>query len=290
MVTDAQADGTGQPTLTNPAGQYNFLTGGNPALKPEISDTWSFGVVLTPTFLPGFSGSVDWFDIKVESAIQVLDPNSIIDDCYDGGNLSSCARITRSSAGFLWTGGGNIADLAANIGGLRTRGIDVNAYYRTEIAEGWGAISFNLVGTWLDTLQTDTGLPTVGTIECAGKFSGNCGIPNPEWRHRFRVAWEVPVEDWNPVVSFTWRRFSEVENDFGANQPLDGKFDAQNYFDIGLTADIMKGTSFRFGINNVFDKEPPLTDNTGTTGNGNTYPQTYDAFGRYVFAGVTINL
>jgi outer membrane receptor protein involved in Fe transport len=99
------------------------------------------------------------------------------------------------------------------------------------------------------------------------------------------------MEDWNPVVSVTWRRYSEVKL-FGGGRPdnLGGKFDAQNYIDFGLTADVMPGTTFRFGINNVFDKDPPLSDLVGTTGNGNTFPQTYDAFGRYVFAGVTINL
>ena len=104
------------------------------------------------------------------------------------------------------------------------------------------------------------------------------------------------MEEWSPVISVSWRRFSAV-NLFGNNTlfsefhaPLGSKFPAQNYFDLGLTAEIAKGTSFRFGINNVFDKDPPIMDVVGTTGNGNTYPGVYDSFGRYVFAGVTVNL
>ena len=53
--------------LVNPAGQYNGLVSGNPDLDPEEADTYSYGIVLTPTFLPSFSLSVDYFDIKVEN-------------------------------------------------------------------------------------------------------------------------------------------------------------------------------------------------------------------------------
>ncbi len=39
------------------ANQCNYLLGGNPGLQPEASVTKTFGVVLTPSFLPGRSGS-----------------------------------------------------------------------------------------------------------------------------------------------------------------------------------------------------------------------------------------
>jgi outer membrane receptor protein involved in Fe transport len=286
QVNSGQSLGGG---LDSPAGQYNFLQGGNPNLQPEVADTWTYGVVLTPTFLPGFTGSVDYFDIKVINTVGAVNPQDIEDLCYNGGQASQCARIHRNPAtGSLWAGGGFIESLNTNIGGLSTKGIDVNLFYRTEIAEGWGAISVNLVGTWLDELITDTGLGS--KFDCEGFFGNSCGTPNPEWRHRLRVAWEVPLEDWNPELSVTWRRYSEVKLFNPDPDFLGEKFPAQNYIDVGLTATIMKGTTFRFGINNVFDKDPPLTDHTGTTGNGNTFPQTYDAFGRYVFAGVTINM
>ena len=43
------------------------------------------------------------------------------------------------------------------------------------------------------------------------------------------------------------------------------------------------------GINNVLDDNPPISATVGTTGNGNTYPQTYDALGRYVFVRATVD-
>ncbi len=49
--------------------------------------------------------------------------------------------------------------------------------------------------------------------------------------------------------------------------------------------------TFRVGVNNVADKEPPLVGSSagGTNAlyNGNTYPGIYDPLGRYLFAGFT---
>jgi iron complex outermembrane receptor protein len=53
----------------NPAGQFNIITGGNAQLEPETSDTTTFGVVLTPTFAPGLSVAIDYFQIEVTDAI-----------------------------------------------------------------------------------------------------------------------------------------------------------------------------------------------------------------------------
>jgi len=45
----------------------------------------------------------------------------------------------------------------------------------------------------------------------------------------------------------------------------------------------------RVGVNNLLDKDPPLTSLQSGFTNGNTYPQTYDAQGRYLFVGTTID-
>jgi outer membrane receptor protein involved in Fe transport len=50
----------------------------------------------------------------------------------------------------------------------------------------------------------------------------------------------------------------------------------------------MESYEVRFGINNVMDEDPPLSSQVGSgAGNGNTYPQVYDALGRYMFMGLT---
>ena len=64
---------------------------------------------------------------------------------------------------------------------------------------------------------------------------------------------------------------------------IDYELDEQNYFDLAANWHVTEKASVLLGINNVLDEDPPLTSAVGTTGNGNTYPQTYDALGRWIF-------
>lgn len=284
QVTIAQSD---SGLLDNPAGQYNGLFGGNPALDPETAETYTYGVVFTPRFLPGFSMSVDYFDIEVTDLVGVVQPLDTLDACYLDNDLTACSRITRDpNLGALYVNGGIVSALNTNIGGLSTSGVDVNANYSLDIG-GAGELGFNLVGTWLESLETDpgSGFPT---YDCVGLFAANCGTPNPEWRHRFRVSWETPFD---VTFSGTWRYFGGVDNKASTSATdLDRSFDAMNYFDAAAQWQVFESTNLRFGVTNVFDTDPPLSDNVGSgAGNGNTYPQVYDSLGRFVFVGATVD-
>ena len=59
--------------------QWNLL--GNPNLKPETSDTSTVGIVLTPTMLPGFSFSADYFHIKIKNAIEQASVSIVENSC-----------------------------------------------------------------------------------------------------------------------------------------------------------------------------------------------------------------
>ena len=73
---------------------------------------------------------------------------------------------------------------------------------------------------------------------------------------------------------------------------------AQSYFDLNLTAKVGRNFSWQLGVNNIFDREPPLAHSgsgafgasaCGALCNGNTYPGTYDSLGRYIYTGVTLD-
>ena len=70
---------------------------------------------------------------------------------------------------------------------------------------------------------------------------------------------------------------------------LDYEFPAENYFDIAANWAITEKASVALGINNFLDDNPSISGAVGTTGNGNTFPQTYDALGRYVFLRATVD-
>ena len=291
-ATGVPAANYGQAFIDSPAGQYNNLTGGNPNLNAEEADTYTYGVVFTPSFLPGFNMSIDYFDIEVSGAIGTFGASNTIDACYGIGAFSTpdqaaCARLNRSAGGQLWTNTGFVENLTINTGGVVTKGIDFVANYSMNLDDfgltGMGGLSFNMAGTLLDTLE-NTPFDGAPGLECAGFYENNCGFGSPEWRHRLTTSWSTP---WNVNLLLTWRYHGEVEHyGLAANSTrIDRYFDAYNWFDIGATWQVFDNTRFRVGINNVFDKDPPVSYSGG--GNGNTYPGVYDAMGRYIFFGLT---
>jgi len=288
-------------SLDSPAGQYSQLTGGNPNLSPEEADTYTYGVVWTPSFIPGFNLSIDYFDIQVDGLVSSVGALNTLDLCYGQNNAAACGRIDRNpGSGQLWIGSGVVEDLNNNIGGLSTSGVDFNANYAFDLEDmgmsNLGSMQLTFVGTLLNDLVTDTGLGGPASVyDCAGFYANQCGVPNPEYRHRARATWLTP---WDVDFSATWRHYGEVEiavlnatngslNNGGAR--IDRYFDAENYLDLAAVWQVMDTVTLRAGVNNVLDNDPQLSYSVGTTGNGNTYPQLYDSLGRYFFFGVTAN-
>jgi iron complex outermembrane recepter protein len=301
IATGVPADRVGSPTLDSPAGQYNFLQGGNPELKPEESDTQSYGIVFTPRFAPGLAITVDYFDIRIDDTIATFGPPNTWAACYGNNDPAACARINRDENGTLWVGNiPYIEDTNINIGSKYTRGYDFNASYTGVEIGRFGSLSFNLTGTLLDELTTS---PAPGIdlhpdpdvfldeYDCVGFYSSVCFIPNPEWRHRFRASWMTP---WELDLSATWRYYGSVVGLDQANDPMsadriDHELPAESYFDLAANWAVTEKASVTLGINNVLDDNPSLSAAVGTTGNGNTYPQTYDALGRFVFVRATVD-
>jgi len=301
IATGVPAGLVGAPSLDSPAGQYSFLQGGNLALEPETSDTQSFGVVFQPRWVPGLAVTVDYFDIKIEDTISVFGSTNTWTACYAQGDPAACDRINRNpGTGQLWIGDGHVENTNINIGSLRTHGYDVNMSY-TGIEMGrFGSLAFNLTGTYLIDLITQ---PAPGIdihpdpnvtrdwYDCTGFYSVECGTPKPQWRHRFRTSWQTP---WDLDLSATWRYYHEVEGLTQTNNPMpfnriDRILPAENYFDLAANWAITEKAGVTLGINNVLDDNPAISGAVGTTGNGNTFPQTYDSMGRYVFLRATVD-
>lgn len=308
----AQGLTVGQVVAGNPAGQYNGLIGGVPDLDPEIADTWTAGVVFQPSFIPRLAITVDWFDISIADAIQGIGQDAILQVCDDDPTAtlptgeSVCGLVHRDASGSLWrTADGYVEDKDLNIGGFSTSGVDVNVNYSIEIGS-LGGLTFNGVATWLDSLETDNGISE--PYDCAGYYGPTCATNssgvNPEWRGKLRMGYNHPS---GAGFSLQWRYFGavDVENknpsstlnqDFA---PFNERLPAQSYFDLALTARVGDHYNFRLGVNNIFDRAPPIIGANGTSTvinacpgvvcSGNTFPNVYDAMGRYIFAGFTLD-
>ena len=304
----AQGLTVGQNVAANPAAQYNGLLGGNPNLQPEKATTKTIGVVIQPRMIPGLSISVDWYDIKITNAIQGYGADAILNACGASTSLAAananpaCALINRNAAGSLWlSSDGFVIDLQTNVGGVQTRGLEFNGNYAREIG-GIGTLSLNFIGTKLDKYEVDNGLTPL--YNCAGYYGTTCGGPLPEWRHKLRATLSTKM---GLGFSAQWRYFGPVSIDYSnPSTSLKGNFynfgsriAAQSYFDLSLSANVGSNFSWRLGVNNMLDRQPPLVTSgsgrfgasacAGTVCNGNTYPGTYDSLGRYIYTGITLD-
>src|SRR6266540_287135 len=159
----------GSGLLDSPAGQFNFLQGGNAQLKPETADSYTLGLVFTP--FKNFSGTIDWWMIKLDDAISNIPPATLLNKCLFE-NLY-CNLITRDSQQTLWFfPAGRIISLNDNLGGFNTNGIDLGLNYAYPLA-GSGTVALSFLGTWLNKWEFEP-IKDQGKFDCAGLIGPQC--------------------------------------------------------------------------------------------------------------------
>jgi outer membrane receptor protein involved in Fe transport len=309
-VTPAQIASGNLPC---PAAQCNVLTQGNPSLKPEVSDTRTVGIVFTPTFLSGFSATVDYYNINVAKYISsgVVNGSTsqiYLDGCYAAtANAASkaltCSSIVRGGTGGIY-GAGFVSYVNTNLDYIKTSGVDFEVNDTLDLADvgadGWGSVTTNFLGSYLDK-WLDSPLPGLGVYNCASKMGSICENVYSRWKSRMRFTWSTP---WDVDISLLWRFVGGVSYDGNSSNPLlnsgnaydfiDAHIRDYNYFDLSATWNVRAGVELRGGVNNIFALEPPVLDQSGygvtpiPFGNENTYPGTYDVLGRVIFVGATI--
>ena len=271
------------------SGQVNVIVGGNPNLTEEKSDTYTAGIVIAPPQLKRFSLSVDYYQIKIANAISTFggSPANIVNSCYNVDQDAAspfCAALRRNPASGQLSGPlqFGIFETNANIAQIKSRGIDIAAGYNVDVGEKV-KLGFSLNGTY--TLKyTVQGDPTQDASQCAGRFSSSCNLnPIPKWKHvaDFTFGYD------NISFLTRWRYVGKVRDDVDAIQV--NRIKAFNYIDETVTVGISEAFDFRLGVQNAFDKKPPIVGGTvGIDFNaGNTFPNVYDVLGRTVFAGVS---
>ena len=298
-VTPAQyANGLGLPQCVG--GQCGQVIGGNATLKPELGDTYSIGFTVTPTALPGFTASVDYWHVLLLDVIGTIPANVLFDGCLNGTTLAYCSDITRNPVtgalfGATVAGGGWINQLSVNTASELLSGIDVQLNYHYMLPASWGSLTASLNGSWLQH-DINVEYPGATPYDCAGLFGVTCNnAVNPSWRHTLRLSWQTP---WPVLASLQWRYIGGTSFDNNSSNPVlqyseEGSYDSINasipsysYLDLSAIWHVYKGIDIHAGVNNVLDKEPPVIPSFDITqtGSPNTYPS-YDLLGRELYIG-----
>jgi outer membrane receptor protein involved in Fe transport len=311
------AYGNGGSTNTIPqaiSGQLGQVQGGNPQLQPEKAKSYSAGMLFVPTVLPNFSGSVDFWQIKIEGEVGTYPANVLMTNCLATGNPVFCSQIVRTTTDFSLQGasvatGGYILQTNQNIASVLQSGVDLQMNYQLHLGSR-SSLLFALNGVYLMHAST-TPLPGGGSYDCAGLYGTTCQTINSRWRHNLRTTWATP---WDLDLSLNWRFIGKVGQDNNDPQPLLAgatygftttgapAFDYIgtgigniSYIDFSFDWRVYQtpkvGFDIHGGVANLMDKQPPILTNPSLQGGGqaNTFAS-YDVLGRQAFIGFTLKL
>ena len=305
-AADTAACQIATPAL-NCTNTYNvtIFSGGNPNIQPEEADTFTAGVVIQPTSMPGFSASVDWFQVKIDDAIATVGTNEVARRCLQDQEQLFCDLITFEGT----TDAGAypkmilVGNQFVNVAQSRVEGIDVELGYRSNLSLFGGdeAISTRLFGTVLID-RSD-----IGATGAETRFSGLTGLApdtgGPGQFPTFKATGNLTYSN-GPFRAFFQGRLigsGRRAHRIGGANAVEGLNIADNsvpavfYLDTRLSYELEIGSSdveVFVAATNLLDKDPPVTATysafLGYSGQVNT--QLFDVLGRRFTAGVKFKL
>jgi len=123
------------------------FSGGNPNVRPEEADTFTAGAVFQPGFLPGFSASVDWYQVHIKDAIGQVGTQEVLRRCLIDNDPTFCDLVTLENDIPVLIG-----DVYVNVAESRVEGVDAELGYRTSV-NLFGAddeeLGFRAFASWL---------------------------------------------------------------------------------------------------------------------------------------------
>ncbi|MGQ8364869.1 TonB-dependent receptor domain-containing protein [Glaciecola sp. 1036] len=272
-------DSDGNYIWVNPlTGRFSGTSGGNPELDVETAETLTVGFVFRPTFLEGFTLTVDYWDLQIDDAILAVGSGDILNGCFDSASypaLGFCEQFTRRADGGL----NDLTTGQINFARQEAEGYDVSASYEFTIEENQFGVS--LVASHQKTLNnffnpldlTDVD-PEIEQVQLP-KTSGNIEL---SWaRGPMYIALQTTYMSKQSVDEI------ELVRGLNGNNPLYGDagfFDDVYIFDLGASYEIDDSFTVYGGINNISDEEPYSTQTAWPVG-----PR-----GRSLFLGVSYSM
>ena len=260
------------------SGSVSGLSGGNPFLQPETSESFTYGFVWTPDYLlPNLSIVMDYYDIEIQDAIDSVSAQNAANQCVSGDqlNIGACATQTRDATTFQVT---SFIQGSLNYAALTAKGVDFTTRWGGDVfrfgGRDWGTFSHSIRGNWLieqhDFVNIDD--PTDSS-----DFEDTVGLP----RVRFlsTLSWS-PVEDLSFVWDWDWQASQEIEDIDNIVSNWD-RYDNLKYLETGdysqhdfsVRWQVREDFILRAGVVNAFDADPaPWL--------GNTTADNFDLFGR----------
>lgn len=247
-------------------------TGGNIYLQPEESENTSVGFIFVPQAMDNLSLTIDWYNIEISNTISEFGAQNLLDLCALEGK--NCDVISRNSSGEITS----IIDGPVNLNSTETSGIDFVSYL--DFSNSYGDWTIGLNASHLLELKEESTLPD-GSFETKD-LVGTAILRNafPEWRVNASIDWSN--ENWS--VNYSARYIGETTETV-SGEPRG--IEAVTYHSIKTSYSINERVKVQFGINNLFDKQPPTSL---LNRNINFDQNTYNPVGRYLYFSVNYEL
>lgn len=272
--TGVPVTGTAQDPKTGQTVSVFSTTRGNPDLKPEESVTKALGIVYSPSWLPGMSLSVDYYDIEIDGAIASYNTTITTDQCKLGNQVFCGNLVFGGPNGELTT----VFSQPVNADFLSTSGIDVAADYRTFV--GPGALNVSLVANYQLEQQIESlGVPTdyIGSISDSAPYRGAPRVNGQLSLTYVLGEWTASAQAryvGNAKLNSSWTDadISSAEN----------RVPARSYLDLRASYQLNDSVKLYAAVDNVLSQDAPVVPMyTGGSAFESPFLDAYhDVFGR----------
>lgn len=247
--------------FTNPlSASFGGSIEGNPDLSEETADTFTIGIALQPRFLDGLTLHADYWQVKIDDAIESISGADILNNCYDSPNFPNndfCALIERNpdQNSQQFQGLTFIRQSPINFGAIESAGVDFGGSYLFDALGGEFAANFN--GTWVQKLDfffdpTDSSAvdPQLGEIQ------------RPKWATSGSLAYRRGPMHMRWVTHYQSSQFLRGVNARNGREIYGDMARSGNAYvhDVAASYDFDGGWQVYGGINNVFDRNPFRTE------------------------------
>ena len=260
-----------------------ITAGGNPDLKDEVGNSWTYGVLLQPRFIPGLTLSGDYIEINISNLIEFAGIGTLLEQCYDTPTYpsSTCADFTRQNSG------------PGGVGQV----ISANETYINAGYEHYAGVEYKL-----DYYRNLNALPFVHTDRDLGRFDFNVDVINnrrnvisisgegfdainyagviaqqPRWRYVAQLTYMKGPFRFGWVTHFVGDSYYDLTYTADNQEPL--KVGRYYSHDLSLAYDIAPHLTLSLNIDNITNAIPPYPLSNSADGY-------YDFMGRYYKLGL----
>ena len=268
-----------------------YLSGGNPNLRAEKSNSYTIGGVLQPSFVRGFSFSADYYNITVNNVINTPNPQGIINACYDLPTLNNqfCSLFRRDTTLPITQGeyvNNSLAATPLNYAKLVVSGIDFDVGYEHDFGK-IGRLSIH--GIYTLALQASNYLdPTNPTFE--DRTLSELGDPQNSFnidlslKHGW-ITFGYKLQYLGRMSNGAYERYNSVQGRAPTNPyavaPEYRYYPVITYHNVRVEFDVSKKYNFYLGVDNATNQLPPF----GLSGAG-AGSAIYPNVGRFFYTGI----